>query len=379
MSEFTQIRPFDNHEVAQVVMQLKDNQTMKDLLGFGFPHMDEKQREEKLLSCRRVSDFQKKIMYPIVRMAISKSVTELTHSGFEKLDRKRAYLFISNHRDIILDTSFLNITLEDLGFKMTASAIGDNLVRKPFLLAFAKMNRNFLIHRGISGKEMLEKSKIVSKFINRYLNRKNRSVWIAQKQGRTKDGNDHTQQGVLKMLSLNCPEELSVMKYFKTLRIVPMSISYELDPTDILKMPFLVAEHKGEEYKKSSNEDFNNIVQGFLGQKGRVHIGVGEPLDEELGKIEEKFPGQLNKQINAVAELLDQRIYVQYKLWPTNYLAYDLLVGTNEFQSEYSDKEIRQFTRRITNRSGQDDPVSKNKYLEMYANPVKNKLKKNSF
>ncbi len=372
MSEFTNIKPFDNHEVAQVLMHMKDNETIGALLQFSFPELTHKERIEILLSCKKITDFQKRVMYPIVKKAIGRSVTELTHSGFDCLDNKNSYLFMSNHRDIVLDTSFLNITLNDLGFKMTASAIGDNLVKKPFLLAFAKMNRHFLIHRGLPPRQMLENSKIVSKFINRYLNKKNRSVWIAQREGRTKDGNDHTQQGVLKMLSLNCPKELSVMKYFKSLRIVPMSISYELDPTDILKMPFLMAEHSGEKYIKSKDEDFKNIVTGFLGQKGRVHLSVSKPLDKELDEIEELYPNALNKQIRGVADIFDKYIYKQYKLWPTNYIAYDMLYNTELFKDKYTEKEVKQFERRISNRSEVQDPISRQKYLEMYANPVKN-------
>lgn len=374
MSEFSDIRPFDDSEVFEVLTHVKDSKTMLELLQFAFPTLSGEAQMQKLLSCKKITDFQVNIMYPVIENAINRSVTQFTSSGFEKLDTNKAYLFISNHRDIVLDTSFLNFTLHNLGFKMTASAIGDNLVRKPFLLALAKLNRNFLIHRGLSPREMLEKSKIVSKFIHRYITKKNRSVWIAQREGRTKDGNDYTQQGVIKMLSMNCPTDMSIMQYLKTLQIVPMAISYELDPTDVLKIPALMAQHHGVEYVKTKDEDFNNIVQGFVGQKGRVHISVGKPFGAELDNIEQQHKHS-NKQIQAVAELLDKKIHSQYKLWPSNYVAYDILTNTTEFNDKYTEKEWRQFERRIINRSNPEDEISRQKFLEMYANPVRNQYK----
>lgn len=372
MSEFNDIRPFHDSEVSEVLTHVKDNETMLGLLQFAFPEMSKEEQMQRLLSCQRIADFQEKIMYPIIANAINRSVKGFSHDGFENLSTEKAYLFISNHRDIILDTSFLNFTLHNLGFKMTASAIGDNLVRKPFLLALAKLNRNFLIHRGLSPRETLEKSKIVSKFILRYLIEKNRSVWIAQREGRTKDGDDRTQQGVIKMLSMNCPKGMTIIQYFKELQIVPMAISYELDPTDALKIPSLMAQYHGVEYVKAQDEDFNNIVQGFIGQKGRVHISVSKPLSEELDEIEATYQHS-NKQIQAIAELLDKKIHAQYKLSPSNFVAYDILTQQQTFTKEYTEKELRQFERRVINRSNPEDEVSRRKYLEMYANPVRNK------
>lgn len=373
MSEFSDIRPFNDSEVSEVLKHVQDTETIQQLLQFAFPDLSKKEQLQRLLSCVKITDFQEKIMYPIIRNAIAKSVSEFTSNGFELLDPKKAYLFISNHRDIILDTSFLNYNLHNFGFKMTASAIGDNLVRKSFLLAFAKLNRNFIIHRGLPPRETLEKSKIVSKFIHQYIDEKKRSVWIAQREGRTKNGDDRTQQGVLKMLSMNCPKGMSVVDYFKTLNIVPMAISYEFDPTDMLKMPMLLAQHHGQEYVKSQDEDFNNIVYGFMGNKGRVNISVSPPLSQELDQIEQEY-SHPNKQIQAITDLLDVKIHQQYRLCPTNYIAYDLLNNSTSFQNEYTEKEFRQFERRIINRTIANNQISRQKYLEMYANPVRNKL-----
>lgn len=375
MSEFSKIRPFHNSEVFQVLSYIKDTQTIEKLLEIGFPEMDKQLQMSVLLSCKSIEDFQRNIMYPIIKNATSKSVTEFSFEGFEKLNSQKSYLFISNHRDIILDTSFLNVTLCDLNFKMTASAIGDNLVKTPFLLAFAKLNRNFIIHRELPPREMLENSKIVSKFIHQYITQKNRSVWIAQREGRTKNGDDRTQQGVLKMLSMNCPKGISIMQYLSSLHIVPMAISYEFDPTDKLKIPQLMAQHNGEPYVKSQNEDYENIVCGFAGYKGRVHLSVAEPINDELKQIEEEFQHP-NRQIQALAELLDKKIHQQYRLYPTNYIAYDLLFQKNLFSDKYTDKEFRQFERRLNIR-GDANAITRQKFLEMYANPVVNKLKLN--
>ena len=374
MTDFSQIRPFHDSEISEILNYIKDNPTILQLLQFGFPELDNQEQMQLLLSCRKIRDFQSRIMYPIIKRAISKSVTEFSDQGFDRLNTSNAYLFISNHRYIILDTSFLNVLLYEKGFKMTASAIGSNLVKTPFLSAFARINRNFIIHRGLPARETLQKSQIVSQFIARCLLEKNRSVWIAQREGRTKDGNDRTQQGVIKMLSMNCPKNVSLMNYFKQLHIVTMAISYELDPTDVLKMPALLAQHHGKEYVKSENEDFNNIVQGFVGQKGCVHISVGTPLYEELDIIE-KEEEHINKQIQAVVELLDTKIHSQYRLFPTNYIAYDILTNQQQFKEQYTDKEVRQFERRLENRSNVEEDISRTKFLEMYANPVINKLK----
>ncbi|WP_298824433.1 1-acyl-sn-glycerol-3-phosphate acyltransferase [uncultured Capnocytophaga sp.] len=374
MTDFSQIRPFHDSEVSEILNYIKDNPTIHQLLQFGFPKLSEQEQMKLFLSCKKIRDFQSRIMYPIIKSAINKSVTQLSDEGFEYLNPSQSYLFISNHRDIILDTSFLNVLLHEKGFKMTASAMGSNLVNTPFLLAFAKLNRNFIIHRGLSPRETLQKSQLVSKFIARCVIEKNRSVWIAQREGRTKDGDDRTQQGVIKMLSMNCPNNMSLMNYFKQLHIVPMAISYEFDPTDILKIPALLAQHHGVEYVKKENEDYNNIVQGLVGQKGCVHISVGRPLYEELDVIAEQEE-HTNRQIQTLVELMDNRIHSQYKLFASNYIAYDLLNDMERFSDKYTEKELRQFERRLENRSNSEGNISRKKFLEMYANPVINKLK----
>lgn len=372
MDYFKSIRPYYDREVADVLHKVSDHSFMKAMLAYGFPQLSEDERLRLLFSCQSIYDFQDKIMYKVVKKATEKSITEFTYEGFEKLDPEKAYVFISNHRDIVLDTSLLNVTLHDYNLKMTTSAMGDNLIKKKHLKNLAKLNRNFIIFRNLPPREALEHSKLVSEYIRHCICDEKRSVWTAQREGRTKDGDDRTQQGVLKMLSLATPEGSTTLQYFRKLNIVPVSISYEFDPTDMLKIPALVAQHYGVQYVKSKKEDFENIMQGWFGQKGRVHISVGKPLDEELVRIEKEH-AHINRQLQALAEVLDKAIHTQYKLFPANYIAYDFLNSTDRYKECYGEKEIRQFERRIHNRSKSDNVVSQKKFLEMYANPVKNK------
>ncbi len=282
-------------------------------------------------------------------------------------------MFISNHRDIILDTSLLNTCLFEHSLVMTASAIGDNLVKRDFMNTLAKLNRNFLVQRGLSPRELLQSSKLMSEYIGHLLLRENRSVWIAQREGRTKDGNDATHSAVLKMLGMGSDEK-NLMDYFKKLKIVPVSISYEYDPTDALKMPQLMAEANDEVYVKDKNEDFVNLLSGIIGQKKRIHIHVGDVLDSELDLISAENDNA-NKQIQALVQVIDDSILQSYKLWTTNYIAYDLLNKTNKYSDKYTEDEKSLFERRLEMKIDVTNDFMVESFLNMYANPVVNKSK----
>lgn len=373
MSKFDEIRYFYDQEVKERLQSIARDPMMKALMNFTFPDTDEQVWLEQFKNVHSISDFQHQFVAFAVRQILAKSSDGLTTSGFDKLDKNTPYLFISNHRDIVLDTSLLNLVLLEGGYIMTASAIGDNLVRKKFLNVLAKLNRNFLVQRGLSLREQLTSSQTMSEYIKEQLHQENRSVWIAQREGRTKNGNDSTQQGVLKMLAMAAGDQ-SLIDYFKTLKIVPISISYEYDPTDSLKMPQLLAQHRDEEYIKGKNEDFTNIISGILGQKKRIHLHAGDVLDTELDEIAATIDNK-NKQLQAIAQVIDRSIISNYKLWPTKYIAYDLLHNTNTYASEYTEQEKQLFTRRLEMRIDPSDPVSKEYFLAMYANPLVNKLK----
>ncbi len=373
MQKFDSIRPFYDTEVNEAIHTAVNHPMMKALMGFTFPDVDEEVWKSQLLKTHSIRDFQCNFIYQAVQKVLKKSSEGLTTSGFEKLEPNTSYLFISNHRDIILDTSLLNVALFDHGLVMTASAIGDNLVQKSFLKTLSKLNRNFLVQRGLSPRELLESSKLMSEYIGQLLLRENRSVWIAQREGRTKDGNDATHSGVLKMLGMGSDEK-NLMNYFKKIKIVPVSISYEYDPTDALKMPQLIAEAKNEIYIKEKNEDFVTLLSGIIGQKKRIHIHIGDVLDKELDAISAEFDNN-NKQIQALAQAIDDSILQSYMLWPTNYIAYDLLHKTDQYKDFYTENEKSLFERRLEMKIDEDNPQMVESFLAMYANPVVNKSK----
>ncbi len=373
MQRFDNIRPFYDAEVNEAIHSSVNHPMMKALMNFTFPDVEDTVWKDQLKKTHSIRDFQCNFIYQSAQKVLEKSSEGLTTSGFEKLEQNTSYLFISNHRDIILDTSLLNVCLFDHGLVMTASAIGDNLVQKSFLKTLSKLNRNFLVQRGLTPRELLESSKLMSEYIRQLLLRENRSVWIAQREGRTKDGNDATHSGVLKMLAMGS-DEPKISDYFKKIKIVPVSISYEYDPTDALKMPQLIAEANDEIYIKEKNEDFITLLSGIIGQKKHIHIHVGDILDKELDKIAMEFDNN-NKQIQAIAQAIDDSILQSYKLWPTNYIAYDLLHKTDKYQHLYTENEKSLFERRLEMRIDENNPQMVESFLAMYANPVVNKFK----
>ncbi len=373
MSKFDTIRPYYDSEVNEGIRSVIHHPMMKALMNFTFPDVEENVWMEQLQKTHSIRDFQINFVYHSVQKVLQRSSEGLTTSGFEKLEKNTAYLFISNHRDIILDTSLLNVSLFEHGLVMTASAIGDNLVKKDFLLKLSKLNRNFLVQRGLAPRELLQSSKLMSEYIAQLMLRENRSVWIAQREGRTKDGNDATQQGVLKMLAMGSDEE-NVMDYFKKIKIVPVSISYEYDPTDALKMPQLMAVANNEVYIKEKNEDFITLLSGIMGQKKRIHIHVGDVLTNEIDQIKQDEDNS-NRQIQALAQVIDDSILSSYKLWPTNFIAHDLMNNSTKYSHLYTEEEKLLFERRMEKKIDGNNPKMVEGFLAMYANPVTNKMK----
>ena len=373
MKRFDAIRPYSDTEINDGILKLIDHPMMKALMNFCFPGVDDEIWKEQLKKTHSIRDFQCNFIYYGVKQVLEKSSEGLTTSGFEKLDNNTSYLYVSNHRDIVLDTTLLNASLFEHGQLMTSSAIGDNLVKKPFLRILAKLNRNFLVQRGLTPREMLGSSKLLAEYIAQLLLHENRSVWIAQREGRTKDGNDETNPGVLKMIGMGS-DEPDLMDYYKKIKVVPVSISYEYDPTDALKMPQLMAESNNEIYIKEKNEDFMTLLSGIIGQKKKIHIHIGDVLETEIDDIKENFDTS-NKQIQALAQVIDDSILSNYKLWPTNYIAYDILNNTDTFSYLYTENEKLLFERRLEMRIDHAHPIAKQGFLDMYANPVVNKLK----
>ena len=373
MQKFDAIRPFYDAEVNEALKFSVNHPMMKAIMNFTFPELTDDIWKEQLKRTFSVRDFQCNFIYKALQKVLEKTSDGLSTSGFDKLEKNTSYLFISNHRDIILDTSLLNACLFENGLIMTASAIGDNLVKRDFMNTLAKLNRNFLVQRGLSPREMLQSSKLMSEYIARLLLRENRSVWIAQREGRTKDGNDATNSGILKMLAMG-NENMKLSDYFKNLKIVPVSISYEYDPTDALKMPQLLAEANDEAYIKNKNEDFMTLMSGIMGQKKHIHIHVGDILDSEIDKIALENDNS-NKQIQALALVIDEQIVKNYKLWPTNFIAFDIKNKTDKYKEFYTENEKSLFERRLEMKIDANNPIEYEGFLNMYANPVVNKNK----
>jgi len=372
MSEFDPIRPFYDAEVNAAIHQIIDDPMLKAMMQFIFPEDKSEAWKDRMRHTHSLRDFQINFIYPGVKKVLERSSEGLSVGGFDQLEPNTAYLFISNHRDIILDTSLLNACLYEQGLVMTTSAIGDNLIKKPFIHLLSKLNRNFAIRRGVSGRALLESSMLASKFIHKSLLRENRSVWTAQREGRTKDGNDLTQKGVLKMLTL-AENGSSPFGFFEKIRLVPVSISYEYDPTDSLKIPELLAKSREETYVKSENEDFITLLSGIMGAKKRIHIQVTKVLDQEI-QVLNKEPLTQNEKLGKLAELIDFHIWKEYKLWPSNYIAHDLLHQQDRFVYAYTPAEKLAFEKRVAEKVEANQPLALENFLKMYANPVENQL-----
>lgn len=368
-TKFDAIRPFYDHEVNQALQSVSRDPMMYAIMRFAFPNKTDAEWQQHLATIDSTHRFQSEIVATILERVLAESSEGLTTSGFEKLDKQTAYLFVSNHRDILLDTSLINLTLLKQKLILTASAIGDNLLKQPFLYTLSRINRNFIVQRSLSPRELLQSSQLMSQYIHQLIAQKNRSVWLAQREGRTKDGNDATHSGILKMLSMSA-EKGDLIAHFQALNIIPISISYEYDPTDSLKIPELLANLNNEKYVKDENEDFNSILKGIMGQKKRIHIHAGEPLKEVLN-----FDAvtNANQQIKLMTQLIDNQIIANYKLWPTNYVAYDVLFKTDKYTPQYSLTEKADFMARLERKIDVNDVQAVERFLSMYANPVVNK------
>ena len=372
MSQFDPIRPYYDAEVNAAIREIVDDSMLAAMMQFTFPEDQSQSWKERMKHTHSLRDFQINFIYPAVKKVLEMSSDGLTLGGFDQLEPNTAYLFISNHRDIILDTSLLNACLYENGLVMTTSAIGDNLIKKPFIHILSRLNRNFAIKRGVTGRALLESSLLVSQFIHKSLLRENRSVWTAQREGRTKDGNDLTQKGVLKMLTL-AERGSNPFGFFEKIQVVPVSISYEYDPTDSLKIPELIAKAKEEKYVKGENEDFITLLSGIMGPKKRIHIQVNKLLDEEIRQLKKEDLPQ-NEKLSKLSELIDREIWKGYKLWPSNYIAYDLLHQKSQFASLYSQAEKENFEKRLSQKVNPSNPMEVENFLRMYANPVVNQL-----
>ena len=376
--DFETIRPYKDSEIHDVLERLKNEESFVQLITYIFPQLPTKEIFETLSNIKSIKEFQTSIIYPFVMEMIKKSTQGITISGIEKLDKNKGYLFISNHRDIVLDSAILNVLLVTNGFNTTEIAIGDNLLIFPWITDLVRLNRSFLVKRNLGMRQQLESSKELSAYMRQSVSKQNNSIWIAQKEGRSKDGNDKTAPALLKMIAMSSPDS-SIVSAFSSLNIVPLSISYEYDPCDYLKAQEFLFKRDDPNYSKSAADDLKHMGTGLRGRKGRVHFALGDVITaEQLKKIESENPRAT--QIEAIAALMDEQIHNNYKLWPGNFVAADELNDKPVFESKYSveekeiyDEYIREHMSRL--KENVDKDFIYNSLMEMYANPVRNFFK----
>nr|WP_321354523.1 1-acyl-sn-glycerol-3-phosphate acyltransferase [uncultured Draconibacterium sp.] len=370
---FDDIRPYTDKEVKAKIRQLVKDKTFDDVLHHLFKNRPKVEMVKFQL--RRVSSIkqlQGVFIYDLLHWLVDKTSDGLKVTGIDKLDKTKPYLFISNHRDIILDAALLNFLIFEHGMNTTQIAIGDNLLQYEWIEHTVKLNRSFVIKRNLPPRELMMASKKVSHFIRKSITEDNLSVWIAQREGRTKDGNDKTQESVLKMLNMSNKNGIS--NGFNELNIVPVSISYEIEPCGLPKLRELIKkEHYGR--AKQSKDDLKAMSMGMFAPKGRMRFAFGTPIEThfELTKNNE----QRNDYIRRLAEMIDDQIYKNFKLWPSNFVAYDMLMQEHRFKDRYTAEEQKKFEIMVEQAMVNIDfPITdiQERFLKLYAYPVINKF-----
>ena len=377
MSEFNfdDIRPYTEKELKSKIRLMVKDPVFDEVLLHIFKFRPKVEMVKlQLRMVKSIRQLQGTFLYDLLRMIINKTSNGLTCTGIENLDKKKPYLFISNHRDIVLDAALLNFLIFEKGMNTTMIAIGNNLLLYKWIEHAVKLNRAFVIKRNLQPRELMEASIKVSHFIRKSLLEDNLSVWIAQREGRTKDGFDKTQLSVLKMLNMS--NKKSFAEGFKELNIVPVSISYEIEPCGLAKLKELIKkEHYGQ--TKTSKDDLKSMSMGMFNPKGRMRFSFGTPLEIPDSFGEEKTKEQQNKIIQDIGEKIDQQIYANYKLWPNNYIAYDMLMQEHRFKHKYTHAEEKKFEMMVEQAMIHIDyPITdiQERFLKLYANPVINKL-----
>ena len=371
--DFESIRPYKDHEIQTVFTRLREEASFMRLLGFLYPSVPAEKFMDRLMTMTTIRQFQEEVISAYVQKVLDNTAQGVTVSGLDQLDPEESYLFVSNHRDIILDPAILNVLLVENGFDTTEVAIGDNLLIYPWITDLVKLNRTFIVKRNLGARQIMESSQLLSAYIRYALKDKRHSIWIAQREGRSKDGNDRTQVSLMKMFNISGENDL--LDNFKDLKIVPVSISYEFDPCDYLKAEEFYQKQINPDYVKTKDDDLHHMITGLKGQKGRIHFSFSKPLIDELDSIKE-FTVK-NDQFAAIAKIIDTHVHANYKLWPGNYIAWDLLNNSTKYSEFYTPKEQEFFATYIDEHTKETkcdkDFIYKN-LLEMYANPVVNKF-----
>lgn len=384
MSEFDDIRPYNDDEVRPTLLRLlEDNEFIDTILKLKFPKFKRlaaafarplvrSALKREVKGVETVAGFQAKIESYLGRN-LDETTTSLTTSGLDQLDKDKAYLFISNHRDIAMDPALVNWVLYQNGFQTLRIAIGDNLLTKPFASDLMRLNKSFIVNRSAkSPRDKLKAAKKLSQYIHHSLTEDNANIWIAQREGRAKDSLDITNRAIISMLMLNKPKPMAFGEYLGSLNIVPVSISYEFDPCDVAKARELTIKAETGSYEKAQHEDVQSIATGIMGFKGNVHVAFGQPFGTDFEDVE------------AVATMLDNEIARRYVLQPTNCIAQCIESGqapampVGEAQQTFDAGEYASIQASFEERLKACPEAYRKAFLSIYSNPVKVKLEQNA-
>lgn len=381
-AEFDEIRPYDTGEVQQAFNELLADRQFSTMLRGIVPWLPKSLRNAVLkmafIGVKSPLDFQKRFMKPIVRHIIRKHTDGCTFDdNCLPRDFSLRYTFVSNHRDIVLDSALLDVMLVKTGYPTTVEiGIGDNLLIYPWIKRLVRMNKAFTVRRGLTPKEMLRSSQIMSRYIHYAVTQKHENIWIAQREGRAKDSDDRTQDSVLKMLAMG--GEGKPIDSLREINIVPLTISYEFDPCDYLKAQEFQQKRDNPAFKKSRQDDLDNMKTGIFGYKGRVHYHCAAPINTWINEL-----GDLPKTefFAALSKRIDRELHANYCLFPCNYIALDELEGTKKYAQHYTEADKKRFEDYLKGQlekvqiANPDEKFLRERMLTMYANPLRNYLK----
>lgn len=377
-AEFQDIAPYDDWQYREKLDALMKEPGFEHAVKYIFPTIDYPQFCDRLLAVSNRDDFQYNVMGPFLETLVSRTTDGLTCDGLENVTEGKSYTFISNHRDIVLDASFLNLCFIRSRKPITQVAIGNNLLIYDWITDLVKLNRSFIVKRDTRMVEALEAARHLSAYIHYVINTRHESVWIAQREGRAKDSNDVTQESLIKMLGL-APDKDTKSNILGT-SLLPVSISYEYDPNDYLKAREFLLKRRDPDFKKSQRDDLFSMETGILKFKGRVHIHFGECIDPAL----EAFPGSGRLEVvKESCRLIDRSIHCGYRIFPCNYIAYDTVENTDRFAACYTDADMASFKTyinqqldkvKVDNITPEEREYMRRMMLAMYSNPLRNQL-----
>lgn len=374
--QFDPIRPFEPDELPDVFDRLLQNEQFSSVLAYLYPDVPKEALAAKMHACKDNLDFQKTFCYGFLIQLLAR-LSKGCDIDIASLDTDSRYTFISNHRDIVLDSALLDKLLIDAGFNTTCEiAIGDNLLKLPWVKDLVRVNKSFIVERALSMREMLMASKRLSEYMHFVIAEKNDNVWIAQREGRAKDSNDRTQEAILKMMVMG--GEGSIIDRLKQLHLVPLAISYEYDPCDYLKAAELQARRDNPSWQKGPMDDVTSMQTGIMGYKGYIHYQCADCIDSYLDTIPADTPK--TELFRLIADHIDRQIFAGYRLYPNNYVALDLLHGDSAHADHYTTEDKAQFEAYLKGQldkiemEGKDDAYLREQMVKMYANPAINQM-----